>query len=111
MAAALLTSAGASADPLRRITDGPLAEVPPGTLASGLGCAGALFAVFEHYSHGASDLSDGHGRDALERMMMAFRKDAIRAFYAENELSIEEGGVSVPASGVIANGVYSDRSS
>ena len=104
-AAVLLMTGGASASGLSRLTDGPIAAHPAGSLTTNLACAGVLFALTEHYSHSGAALSDGNGRDALEKMMFAFRKDAIRAFFVENGLSMEVGGVSEAASGVIANGV------
>ena len=106
IAAALLTTGGAAANQLDRVTDGPISGHPAGSLTTNLACAGVLFALTEHYSDAGSALSNGNGQDTLEKMMFAFRKDAIRAFYEENDLSSEFGAVTKAASGVIVNGVF-----
>lgn len=106
MAAALLATGGASASQLDRVTDGPISGHPAGALTTNLACAGVLFALTEHYTDAGAAFSNGNGRDALEKLMFAFRKDAIRAFYDENDLSSEFGAISQAASGVIVNGVF-----
>lgn len=103
---AALLAGGAEANQLDRLTEGPIAGHPAGSLTVNLACAGVLFAVTEHYTGSGGSFSGAHGRDALEKMMFAFRKDAIGAFYAENGLSTAEGAVTPAATGVIANGVF-----
>ena len=106
MAAALLTTGGASANQLDRVTDGPISGHPAGSLTTNLACAGVLFALTEHYSDAGAALSNGNGRDALEKIMFTFRKDAVRVFYEENDMPSEFGTITKAASGVIVNGVF-----
>lgn len=108
----LLLTNQASADQLRRLTDGPIANHPEHSLTSNLGCAGALYAVVEHYKHGASKFSKGYGRDDLEKMMFAFRRQAVFSYYKQTGLSQQEyleadiSEANRIVHGVILNGVH-----